>query len=346
MDAPVISPGGGFVPPSWLRRPAWLRARVALPMLLLAVVVGSLHPMQWTALPTHFSNRAAVLDLLASPRLLPLNNWDRSSLGIPTWISDAVLNVLLYLPIGLLIARTLGRARRRGSRTAAWLGLVVMVWLIECLQSLQPGRFPSVADVICNALGAGLGLWLGPVLLQQGRRAAFRVYCLSRRLFVRTSTYRRTKVALAGLLSLGTALAVWQLLSQPAVLANPDAATAVNWFPFAQHLQRSPDVALRHLAGAWLWYALLAACLTGLHLWRTPGDRLWFRAAGVVLVMAAGLEYLRLHRLHGTADLSGPVLALSAFLGVMLTMMLASEAIARSCRRRQHVSVAVDRRRR
>jgi VanZ like family len=72
--------------------------------------------------------------------------------------SDMVLNVLLFLPLGLLFGL---RARRRW----IWLPLAMFLSLgIELTQLVIPGRYSTLSDVITNTTGAGIGLLLAAAL--------------------------------------------------------------------------------------------------------------------------------------------------------------------------------------
>ncbi|MBT8487965.1 MAG: VanZ family protein, partial [Gemmatimonadetes bacterium] len=65
--------------------------------------------------------------------------------------ADAILNIVLFLPLGLVLG---------GGRRALVLALVAGATVaggIELLQTLLPGRHPSPADVVFNAMGAALG---------------------------------------------------------------------------------------------------------------------------------------------------------------------------------------------
>jgi hypothetical protein len=83
-----------------------------------------------------------------------------SNLGA-TGIVDVLQNVLLFLPFGVLITSFIPARRSRlfrfASACAAGMALSAGV---EMIQTWLPGRFPSAADVLLNALGAGCGALL------------------------------------------------------------------------------------------------------------------------------------------------------------------------------------------
>jgi len=73
------------------------------------------------------------------------------------WLSDAILNVLLFVPLGAALGTGLLPTRR------LVLGAMVFSAGIESAQLFIPGRDASVPDVACNTMGAALGiaLWRG-----------------------------------------------------------------------------------------------------------------------------------------------------------------------------------------
>ena len=69
---------------------------------------------------------------------------------------DFMLNVALFLPLGV------GLALQRLQATRAWLMILAATVVIESLQfAIIPGRDASLGDVIANATGGAIGLWLG-----------------------------------------------------------------------------------------------------------------------------------------------------------------------------------------
>lgn len=70
-------------------------------------------------------------------------------------LSDAILNVALFLPLGFGLAAAGVRPLR-----VFLLGLLLTA-AVETAQIWIPGRDPSLGDVLCNSLGALAGGWLG-----------------------------------------------------------------------------------------------------------------------------------------------------------------------------------------
>ncbi|MEQ4518944.1 VanZ family protein [Pseudarthrobacter sp. B907] len=99
--------------------------------------------------------------------------------GIPGWVDyalvESVSNVLLFVPLGALVAWIIGRGYWWVGAAAGLLTSCV----IELAQFLfLPARVPTLADVLANTLGALLGALLAlPIMRRRGpvrNRAAAR----------------------------------------------------------------------------------------------------------------------------------------------------------------------------
>ena len=111
----------------------------------LLIVYASLHPLSgWT------DTGAALLDFLTTP-------WPRYFT-----VFDIVLNVLAYVPLGLLLVPALPTAWKPGYVVivAVLLGGLLSLSM-EMLQHYLPTRVPSNVDLGCNTLGTLLGALLG-----------------------------------------------------------------------------------------------------------------------------------------------------------------------------------------
>ncbi|MGH8677277.1 MAG: VanZ family protein [Burkholderiales bacterium] len=113
----------------------------------------------------------AYLVLVAYASLYPFSDWRvpsqevRAFLTAPwphylTW-ADVALNVLAYMPIGLLVALTLLPRIPKwfAALVAAVLGVALSL-IIEMVQVYIPARIPSNVDLLCNGIGAIAGAWL------------------------------------------------------------------------------------------------------------------------------------------------------------------------------------------
>ena len=81
---------------------------------------------------------------------------------------DAVVNIGLFVPLGFL-----GRRWRRAGSSPSWANagvplafIFVVAAGIEITQSFLPWRHASVADVICDAIGAAAGAWLDALVVR------------------------------------------------------------------------------------------------------------------------------------------------------------------------------------
>ena len=136
-------------------------------------------PRRYRAALLAFLGVGAVLALTTLPVVLPAGSEQETTFGClfcgSRGVADALLNVALYVPVGI----AMGMAGVRLT-TALLLGALLSSSL-ELLQLVIPGRDASVGDVITNALGAGLGaVWWArrwAIMSPRGpaRRSAFAV---------------------------------------------------------------------------------------------------------------------------------------------------------------------------
>lgn len=124
--------------------PALLARYLALTYLAL-VVYASLHPFSgWR-------------DTGISPLAFLEGEWPRYWTGF-----DLATNILVYLPLGFLVALALthfpGRYTAPVAATLFTLGVSIS---LESLQTWLPSRVPSHLDLLCNTLGGGLGAIFG-----------------------------------------------------------------------------------------------------------------------------------------------------------------------------------------
>jgi VanZ family protein len=117
------------------------------------VVYASLHPVGgWR------DSGAPLLEFLSSP-------WPRYY----TWL-DIGLNLLAYLPLGLLLVPALQPRLKPGAALlAAWILGTALSFALEVMQNYLPSRVPSNLDLATNAAGTLLGGLLG---LRYGRAFA------------------------------------------------------------------------------------------------------------------------------------------------------------------------------
>lgn len=136
------------------------------------------HSAVGNSVPDPFARRSrlvrylaiAYLVLVGYASLYPFSGWlspskeARAFLTAP-WpqyltAADVILNVLAYLPLGLLLALVLmPRMRRWQAALAASLAGTVLSFAIEMIQVHLPRRIPSNVDLLCNGVGAIAGAW-------------------------------------------------------------------------------------------------------------------------------------------------------------------------------------------
>lgn len=90
--------------------------------------------------------------------------------------SDKVVHVIAYAVLGVLVRSGLGPGLHRPLVATCATVLIVTAYgaVDEVHQSFVPGRSPSVADGIADAVGAILGAWLGTSGIVGRLRAATR----------------------------------------------------------------------------------------------------------------------------------------------------------------------------
>lgn len=136
-------------PPPSARRPV-----ILLVLLLGFILWGSLWPFRWAPPPPGTALVPLLLDRLAAD---------------PGGRGDILANLLLYVPLGLLLAVALPPrlGRPGGVLTALALGTLLSA-TVEALQLVIDGRVSSGADLALNAAGTLLGALLGTAM--GGRR--------------------------------------------------------------------------------------------------------------------------------------------------------------------------------
>jgi len=77
-------------------------------------------------------------------------------------------HLVMYGGLGGLVARAVLRGRYPAERLPlVWLVIVLFGVLDEWHQRFIPGRYPSVTDMVYDAIGAAAGLWFGATILRR-----------------------------------------------------------------------------------------------------------------------------------------------------------------------------------
>jgi hypothetical protein len=312
------------------RQPMWAAPWVLTLSWAGAIVYGSLLPWQFDVagfVAGHEGPAGAVWAWLSSPTWRGLDG-RLSSLGVPAWQSDLVLNLGLYVPLGLLVRWALMRGGRAVWQQIA-VGLLIVAglsWLLECTQALMPGRYPSLNDFLANVLPASTAVMLAP-LVRQGFKAAVATAWRPVRPGVRGAYRRlRQRPALDGLALIAAAVAL--LLAWPSSLGGEISGLRLAGLPFAGHFARSYDVAawqLAHLAAAYVLLTLLVVMFLGRArlAWVAP-------VIGGLMVLA---ELVGALAMGGAVDLTEPLLALFVAAAVVTAVSWAGRVVTQASRR-------------
>lgn len=139
------------------------RASLPAAIYFALIVYGSLYPFTGWHIPPD-----GVWEFLTAP-------WSRHITR-----SDIITNVLVYLPFGILVARSLHyRCSPAAAFVLALLAGVMLSFAMESLQAFLPTRVSSRLDLLLNSLGTALGALAAA--LAQGRWVPLRVLLLLRR---------------------------------------------------------------------------------------------------------------------------------------------------------------------
>ena len=318
------------------RRHVWTRPGVLAFVVIVVLIYGSLLPFDfdWSlAVAKNGGPWPALVDVFTSPQWIVAEQ-GRSSLGLSFAMSDLVMNLALYLPLGVTLRMALRAYWRRwlfeilGSVAIAF----VLSWAVESMQGLMPGRVGSWNDVLANTGAAFFAAFIAPSVWQGYKAASFWVYCrLAGVLIVLRKMAQRPSVAivLAGINA--AVIALWYLGELQKSGVGDQSALAL---PFERVFELPYDLGVFVLGEALLAYAGIGCLL--LLLTYTGGRRVamgWIVLGVVVLAFAA--EISRAATKNTAPDITGPLLALSAAAIMAVTMYTFSFAVKRSNRRSQ-----------
>ncbi|MCE9591524.1 MAG: VanZ family protein [Planctomycetes bacterium] len=339
--------------------------RTALPSghyLLLAVawlafvIYGSLMPFDFraagtpdTSLPLralHWSYLAA-----SSPKwwdsatITKMNNVGESSI-----MGDYVINLMLYLPIGMLLRLRLHRLGKSWWRQIVEPTLLILgtCWAVECSQGMVTSRLASYNDVLMNTAGGIAGVLTAVLADAWLRHAIFWAYCkISYAAFgVRdfVSRQREKPVMLIVVTVLNLAMfGVWcKLHMDQGKLAGK---RAINWMPFHDQFSYPYEIALAHLARSMILYVLIAMLLSLQFLSYQRRRGVGFMVLAVALLAGVN-EAVRATTAGRRADVTEPLVAMIAVVCVVFLGYLMMNSVRSCCRRKEQVFVGVDRRRR
>lgn len=226
--------------------------------------------------------------LLAYGTLFPLNEWrpPGGAYWHTLWASwprrisrtDLMVNFLVYLPFGLLIARLLGtRLHAAGAIGLTTLGALGLSFTLEYLQGFLPGRVASPVDLLTNSVGALAGALLAVSLASE-------VALVKKAIQWRRARFLPGTVANLGL----TVLGLWALSQLVPLVPSLDVGSLWEGVrPFREtltDLSRFDVPRTLHYTLNIIGLSLLAAALA------KPGTRI----GGIFFVFAAGVLLLKI----------------------------------------------------
>lgn len=339
--------------PALWHRPGWLRAPLLTLVWAGLLIYGSLLPWDIridAAIAESGGVLAAALAWITSPPWAPPIT-ETSSLGVPVWLVDLVTNLVIYAPLGVLLRLALSRitGRHRVQIICATLMIASLSWTIEATQTLIPGRYAAIQDVLANTLGGALGVLLGHRVNSMWRAGAFLVLrrtarpisAISQRLH---APRQRPVVMFIAVFINACVIAAWYGFSVIQSGTPHPTDKSPNFIPFELVFSRSYDVAALLLGRSMIVY-----CLAG-SVWMLTLMRGRTRKALGWVVLAAALtaavvEGLKLIGPGAGADITEPLLALIAGGLVLTAGFMFIHACRCACRRVQQVPVNLDRRR-
>jgi len=215
--------------------------------------------------------------------------------------------VFVVLGICMALAARESRRSRRRASAAGIMHVTLIAVLIETVQIFVASRSFDVGQVLLNACAGALGAYLAINAIDAPSRSAWRGQpgLLLHPLLLWTAL----------LLQVGYCLASAAVPFQD--LAWQDGGSAVMWVPFSGYYGDSLTSVASHLLSVGVAFSLLA--LTAALLVRRVGARArWWVTAGVVLTVALCCELIQSAHAVRIADLTDPLLALTA---AMLTAL-------------------------
>lgn len=312
-------------------------------------VYGSLVPFRFkrSFLDPESGLLQSLLDFLSAPRW-EVTTSSTSSLGLSHSLTDIVLNLGLFIPLGLLIRLAVWRRDWNwfAQIAAAIAGVAASSWLIECTQALTDGRVASLRDFALNTAGGLAGALPAVALRRHGVTFIFDLYCSSSywlyRAGQRLQTMRYNPVAMFLVVAANVGLIAFAYFTSSAARAKH--ADEVNLMPFSVHVQRSWDVAFLQIGRSMIVYLLIGMLLSLQFLSLKQRKTIGLVVLGAAL-LAGVREVMLAAGAHARADVTEPILATMAVVATVATLALLVRAVKSSCRRKQSVPVAFERRR-
>lgn len=329
------------------RRHVWTRPGVLASVVIAVLIYGSLIPFDfaWSgAVQQNGGAAAALLDALASPAWTTAGQGE-SSLGLSFALSDWLMNLALYLPLGVTLRMALRAKLRRWPVELLGTAAIALAlsWTVESMQSLMPMRVASLNDVLANSGAALFAALIAPAVWQLYRRAAFSLYCrLTGALATLRALAQRPGVAIAIAVLNAVVIGLWYVGELKKAGVGESASIAL---PFEKAFALPYDLGVLVLGEALLAYAGIGCLLLLLTYTGVQRVAMGWVVLGVV-ALALVAEISRAATRNTAPDITGPLLALSAVAIMAVTLYTFSHAVKRSNRRhRPQQFEGIDRRR-
>lgn len=329
------------------RRHVWTRPGVLAGVVIAVIIYGSLIPFDFAwgrSLEQSGGVFAVLLDALASPSWTSAGQ-GQSSLGVSFVMSDLLMNLVLYLPLGVTLRMALRAKLKRWPLELFCTAVIAccLSWTVESMQSLMPTRVASLNDVLANTGAALFAALIAPYVWHLYRRAAFGLYCRLTGVLTQLRHFaQRPWVAIAIAVINAIVIGLWYIGELQKAGVGDSTALAL---PFEKAFALPYDLGVLVLGEALLAYAGIGCLL--LLLTYTGAQRIamgWVVLGVVAIAFIA--EVSRAATRKTMPDVTGPLLALSAVAIMAVTVYTFSYAVKRSNRRRQEQPYdGIDRRR-
>jgi len=329
-------------------RRLWTRPGVLAWAVVVVLIYGSLIPFDiaWSqTVEQEGGPFAAMIHALGSPSWVSAAQGE-SSMGLSFAMSDLLMNLVLYLPLGVTLRMALrARWKRWPIEIAGTAGIAfALSWGVESLQGLMITRVASLNDVLMNTVAASVAACFAPLLWGGYKRASFACYCRLVVLADRLRSFgRRPGVVMIIAIVNAIVIGLWFLGEVRRSFAVEGSTVAL---PFEKAFALPYDIGAVLLGQSMLAYAGIGCLL--LLLTYTGARRIamnWVVLGVVTLAFAA--ELTRAGTQGAAPDITGPLLALSAGAIMTVTLYTFTFAVKRSNRRHQEATYqGEDRRRR
>lgn len=303
--------------------------------------------------PFHFSTSALsginFWELLTAPQWVTRHPNDISSLGIPGWMSDMVVNIALYLPLGVFLFLWLSEELKNFGKWRyvifALPGLILS-YSIEVLQAFSVDRVSTIQDILFNGLGTLIGCITARKIYDGILKGLFLIHCkLSYPLYrIKQAglTIRRNPTMMLSVSIINIAILIyWYLAYRASPSLGVDNSSLI---PFENHFRHSYDVALFNIGEALVVYMMITMLICTQFMRRKMRMRMSY------LILCLGLlalirEWILTNTVGSRADLTEPILAMMGAGFLCVSLYLFYHAIKCYDRRKAKLDVNQDRRR-